>query len=136
LARFHLLLGNFIDAGTALKIIDWESAGLGDRFFDLGNFAAHNELSEDQERLLLAYYFGEARPADLHRLRLMRLVSDLREATWGYLQSAISPLYNPQHYRDYGRRFLDRVLSAPAAKEVASSAVLGPPNEVLQADRP
>jgi thiamine kinase-like enzyme len=122
LCHNDLLLGNFIDAGTALKIIDWEYAGLGDRFFDLGNFAAHNELNEDQERQLLEHYFGEARPGDLRRLRLMRLVSDLREATWGYLQSAISPLYNPQHYRDYGRRFLDRVLSAPVAKEAAAGA--------------
>ena len=71
---------------------------------------------------MLEYYCGAARPEDLHRLRLMRLVSDLREATWGYLQSAISPLYNPQHYRDYGRRFLDRVLSAPVAKELTGGS--------------
>ncbi len=118
LCHNDLLLGNFIDVGDALMIIDWEYAGLGDRFFDLGNFAAHTQLSEGQEEKLLEYYFGAARPEDLRRLRLMRLVSDLREATWGYLQSAISPLYNPQHYRDYGRRFLDRVLSAPAAREL------------------
>jgi thiamine kinase-like enzyme len=137
LCHNDLLLGNFIDVGTALKIIDWEYAGLGDRLFDLGNFAAHNALSEEQERLLLEHYFGEARPADLQRLRLMRLVSDLREATWGYLQSGISPLYSPQHYRDYGRRFLDRVLSAPAAKEVAGGAEFGLPNEVpRRTDRP
>jgi len=122
LCHNDLLLGNFIDAGTALKIIDWEYAGLGDRFFDLGNFAAHNELGEDQERLLLESYFGEVRPADLRRLRLMRLVSDLREATWGYLQSAVSRLYTPQHYQDYGRRYLDRALSAAVANEVAGGA--------------
>lgn len=112
LCHNDLLLGNFIDGGDSLLIIDWEYAGLGNRFFDLGNFAAHNQLSESEERSLLEHYFGEARPEDLRRLRLMRLVSDLREATWGYLQSAISSLYSPQHYRDYGRRFLDRFLAA------------------------
>ena len=56
----------------------------------------------------------------LRRLRLMRLVSDLREATWGYLQSAVSTLHNPQHYLDYGRRFLDRFLSAPETRDLAA----------------
>ena len=40
-----------------------------------------------------------------------RLASDLREATWGYLQSAISDLHEPGYYRDYGRRHLARFLA-------------------------
>ncbi len=115
LCHNDLLAGNFIDDGTVLRIIDWEYAGLGDRYFDLGNFAAHARLSEEEERLLAECYFGEARPADLRRLRLMRLVSDLREATWGYLQSVLSRLYTPQHYRDYGDRFLARFQAAPSS---------------------
>ena len=35
---------------------------MGDRYFDLGNFAVNNELDEDQEAALLDAYFGE--PAD------------------------------------------------------------------------
>ena len=46
LCHNDLLLGNFIDDGNSLLIIDWEYAGLGNRFFDLGNFAAHNQLSD------------------------------------------------------------------------------------------
>jgi amino acid transporter/thiamine kinase-like enzyme len=118
LCHNDLLMGNFIDAGHALLLIDWEYAALGDRFFDLGNFAAHNQLSEADERLLLATYFGEVRSEDLRCLQVMRLVSDLRESTWGYLQSAHSTLHPPQYYLDYGRRFLDRFLSAPIAKEL------------------
>lgn len=120
LCHNDLLLGNFIDAENTLRIIDWEYAGLGDRWFDLGNFAAHNQLGEDEERLLLEYYGSEASPENLRRLRRMRLVSDLREATWGYLQSALSSLHDPQHYRDYGRRFLDRFLASFAALETKS----------------
>ena len=34
-----------------MRIIDWEYAGMGDRWFDLGNFAVNNELGdEDEER--------------------------------------------------------------------------------------
>jgi thiamine kinase-like enzyme len=120
LCHNDLLAGNFIDDGSTLRIIDWEYAGLGDRFFDLGNFAAHAQLSEDEETLLIQSYFGAARPEHLRRLRLMRLVSDLRESTWGYLQSHISNLHTPQHYRDYGDRFLQRFRAAPITSELTA----------------
>ena len=109
-----LLPANFIDDGTSLRVIDWEYGGLGDRFFDLGNFAANTELDEAQERELLAGYFGEARPEHLRRLRLMRMVSDLREATWGFVQAGVSKLHEPEYYVNYGRKHLERFLAAAA----------------------
>ena len=39
-----LLNANFIDDGTRIRIVDWEYAGMGDPFFDLGNFAVNHEL--------------------------------------------------------------------------------------------
>lgn len=119
LCHNDLLLGNFIDDGINLRVIDWEYAGQGDRYFDLGNFAAHNQLAADEEPLLLECYFAAPRSDHLRRLRLMRLASDLRESTWGYLQAAISRLYNPQYYLDYGRKFLERYQAAPVARELS-----------------
>jgi thiamine kinase-like enzyme len=104
-----LLPANFIDDGQTVRIIDWEYAGMGDRFFDLGNLAVNGEFREEHERLLLELYFGEARAADWRRLRLMRLASDLREAMWGFLQSAISKL--DVDYVAYGRKHLERFLA-------------------------
>jgi thiamine kinase-like enzyme len=97
LCHNDLLPANFIDDGTALRVIDWEYGGLGDRFFDLGNFAANTELDEAQDRELLAGYFGAARPEHLRRLRLMRMVSDLREVTWGFVQAGVSKLHEPEY---------------------------------------
>lgn len=37
----------------------------------------------------------------------------------GYLQAAISRLYNPQYYLDYGRVFLERFQAAPVARELS-----------------
>jgi thiamine kinase-like enzyme len=45
-----LLASNFIDDGLAIRILDWEYAGMGDLFFDLGNFAV-NQSSSDAARL-------------------------------------------------------------------------------------
>ena len=60
--------------------------------------------------MLLALYFGEARPDDLRRLRLMRMASDMREAMWGFLQSALSTLETD--YLAYGRKHLERFLAS------------------------
>jgi thiamine kinase-like enzyme len=104
-----------MDDGLNVQMIDWEYAGRGDRFFDLANLAANAQFDEAQERLLLESYFGQVRPEDLLRLRRMRLVSDLREAMWSYLQSAISDLHGPQFYLDRGREHLERFRRGAAA---------------------
>ena len=87
-----LLNANFIEDGSRIRIIDWEYAGMGDPFFDLGNFSINHELTEEQDRMFLAAYDGEVRPARLARLTLMRIVSDFREAMWGVLQQGVSSL--------------------------------------------
>jgi len=86
-----LLNANFIDDGS-IRIVDWEYAGMGDRFFDLANFSVNHEFDVDDDRRLLASYFGEQRDVDLASVRLMRFMSDFREAMWGVLQSGISDL--------------------------------------------
>jgi thiamine kinase-like enzyme len=113
LCHNDLLAANFLDNETrgTVHVIDWEYGGRGDRFFDLGNFAVNNDLGEEDERALLTHYFGEATDERLRRLRRMRLVSDMREAMWGFLQAEVSKLHTPDYYRDYGRKHLDRFLA-------------------------
>jgi thiamine kinase-like enzyme len=88
-----LLAANFLHDGERLWIVDWEYAGMGDRYFDLGNFAVNNELGPAEEEALLTAYFEEP-PGERRRaaLGLMRFMSDFREAMWGVVQSAVSEL--------------------------------------------
>ena len=66
---------------------------MNDRYFDLGNLAVNNGFGEDDEqRLLAAYLDAEPTDADVASLRLMRLMSDVREAMWGVLQGVVSDL--------------------------------------------
>ena len=44
-----LLNANFIDDGARIRIVDWEYAGMGDPFFDLGNFSINHELTPDED---------------------------------------------------------------------------------------
>ena len=103
-----LLASNFIDDGTDIRIVDWEYAGMGNCFFDLGNLAVNNQFQNEHERELLAAYFGEVLQEHLRCLHLMRLASDMREAMWGFLQAGISLL--DFDYLGYGIRHLERFL--------------------------
>jgi len=107
-----LLNANFIDDGARIRIIDWEYAGMGDPFFDLGNFSINHELTPDEDELLLAAYDGDVRPASLARLTLMRVVSDFREAMWGVLQQGISSL--DVDFVAYAASSFDRLLANAA----------------------
>jgi thiamine kinase-like enzyme len=97
-----LLTANFLREGDRILLIDWEYAGMGDRWFDLGNFAVNNELDDTQEEQLLGAYFED--PPDERRratLKLFRFMSDLREAMWGVVQSGVSELdFDFGEYRD------------------------------------
>jgi thiamine kinase-like enzyme len=88
-----LLGANVLSDGTRLWLVDWEYAGMGDRYFDLGNLSINNGFTEADDRALLAAYWGE--PCTDRRfaaLRLMRSMSDVREGLWGVLQTSISEL--------------------------------------------
>jgi thiamine kinase-like enzyme len=87
-----LLNANFINDGERVRIVDWEYAGAGDRFFDLANFSINHEFGEDANQALLEAYFGVPTDEDLRALRLMRFMSDFREAMWGVVQQGISDL--------------------------------------------
>jgi thiamine kinase-like enzyme len=88
-----LLTANFLHDGERIVIVDWEYAGMGDRFFDLGNFAVNNELGDsEEERLLETYFDGPVTPRRRAALKLFRFMSDFREAMWGVVQTSVSDL--------------------------------------------
>ncbi|HEX7588816.1 MAG TPA: choline/ethanolamine kinase family protein, partial [Anaerolineae bacterium] len=86
-----LLNENFLDDG-AIRILDWEYAGMGDVAFDLANFAVHHGFFDEQDRYLLGCYFGQTTARCLARHNLMKIASDGREAMWAMVQIGISKL--------------------------------------------
>ena len=103
-----LLAANLIRNGDDLRIVDWEYAGMGDRWFDLGNLAVNNALDEESEKVLLEAYFGDPPDAgQLATLHLMRFMSDFRESMWGVIQSAVSEI--DFDFEGYGRDHFARL---------------------------
>ena len=104
-----LLNANLIRGPEGIRIVDWEYAGMGDRFFDLANFSVNHELTPEHDDILLDAYFGEVREQDREHLRSMRFMSDFREAMWGVVQQGISNL--DVDFEDYASRHFERALA-------------------------
>jgi thiamine kinase-like enzyme len=104
-----LLNANFLVDGERIWLLDWEYAGMNERFFDLGNFVVNNELDADATDALLVAYFGKSTRRRQARLELMKIMSDLREAMWGVVQQGISTL--DFDYAEYADKHFDRLLS-------------------------
>jgi thiamine kinase-like enzyme len=111
LCHNDLLAANFIAAEGDVRLVDWEYAGTGDRYFDLANFAVNNGLDgAAEEDFLAAYLERDPRPAELAAMRLMRIMSDFREAMWGVVQRTVSEL--EFDFDAYAREHFERLLAA------------------------
>ncbi|MEN8173210.1 MAG: choline kinase family protein [Chloroflexota bacterium] len=105
LCHNDLLNANFLDDGQ-IRILDWEYAGMGDPVFDLANFSVHHEFSDEQDHWLLNAYYGEVSSANWARIKILKIISDFREAMWAMVQIGISKL--DFDFRDYADTYFAR----------------------------
>ena len=87
-----LLSENFIDDGSALRIVDYELSGNNDPCFDLGNTAQEAEFDDELRAALCEAYFGRPDPHQLARMNLFALMSDVGWTLWGAIQAKISTI--------------------------------------------
>lgn len=115
LCHNDLLAANFLEDSQTrrLWLVDWEYAGVGTVYFDLGNFAANQELTAEGEVLLAQLYFGADDVAkQVSLIRLLRIISDVREALWGMVQQLLSPLmYDFSQYAHVHWERVERAIS-------------------------
>ena len=108
-----------IDEQEHIRIVDWEYAGMGDAFYDLANLYVNHSLEESLNQVLLEEYFGSVRERDLVSLRLMRFMSDFREAMWGVVQHAVSEL--DFDFEGYAREHFERLDAIAADPEFGAA---------------
>jgi thiamine kinase-like enzyme len=78
-----LLPENFIDAGDAVRIVDFQLSGMNDPAFELGDIAAEGDYDPGRVEALTSAYFGaEMSDALLARVRLYLLVSNVTWTLW------------------------------------------------------
>ncbi|MBI5089623.1 MAG: phosphotransferase, partial [Actinobacteria bacterium] len=87
-----LLPANVLFGAYRVWLLDFEYAGMNERFFDLANLSINAGLSPDGDAALLDAYVGSISHGDWARLQLMKVMSEFREGMWAVVQQAISTL--------------------------------------------
>src|SRR3954454_2331230 len=87
-----LLAANILRDTNRLWFIDFEYAGNGDPFFELGNLCSESHLGPDRLEELVSAYCGRESPAKTARARLHGLMSDYGWTLWASIQDATSEL--------------------------------------------
>ena len=88
-----LLAANFIDDGEKIWLIDFDYAGFNSPLFDLSNLASNNELTADQEIMIVEDYFGRSKDRRQWRsYYAMKCASLLRETLWSMVSEIHSQL--------------------------------------------
>ena len=87
-----LLAGNFIDDGTAVRLIDYEYSGNNDACFELGNIWSECHLTLEQLEHLVTAYYGRPLANKVARARLQGLMGQYGWTLWASIQEATSDL--------------------------------------------
>jgi len=87
-----LLAANIMRDSHRLWFIDFEYAGNGDPFFELGNVCSESHLGPDRVEELVSAYCGYESPAKTDRARLHGLMSNYGWTLWASIQDATSEL--------------------------------------------
>jgi thiamine kinase-like enzyme len=83
-----LLPANVLDDGRRLWIVDYEYAGNGDPWFELGNAWSEASLPADLLEPLVTAYLGRPSPALVARARLLGLMSKYGWTLWASISAA------------------------------------------------
>ena len=112
-----LLPANFLQSRDQLYLLDWEYAGMGHPYVDLGNCAVNFCMDETACNIFMEAYLGrKPSTAEMAQLHLLRVLSDLREAMWAYVQIGISTL--DVDFHAYGMKHLNRFLQNAKSTEL------------------
>src|SRR3954452_8042038 len=87
-----LLAANILRDAERLWFIDFEYAGNGDPFFELGNLCSEAHLGPDRLEELVSAYCGRESPTETARARLHGLMSNYGWTLWASIQDATSEL--------------------------------------------
>lgn len=106
--------GNILDDGSNLWLIDWEYAAMSDPLFDLAVVTSTENFSEEEMKNILTTYLEDEppSPSQLQYFYFMRVLSDIRWATWEYIQFKISPIDYPftangDIFLEHAQKYLD-----------------------------
>lgn len=104
LCHNDLIVENFIFS-DAVRILDWEFAGMGDIFYDLATMSMY--FPKRKRRYVLKCYFGQSPPQHEDHLNDMIFVACLWNAMWAVMMEAEGE--NGAYYRRLANGFFESI---------------------------
>lgn len=83
--HFDLNFSNILVTSNQVYLIDWETAGRGNIFIDIGILAAYMDLSDNKIKQFLAYYFLSNYNEEYYaKTYLAKIIAFIQMAVWGF----------------------------------------------------
>lgn len=95
-----------------VRLVDFDSAGNCDPYFDLGSLIVEISQFPDLARSVLEIYDGECREANYNRCMLYGIADDLKWALWGFISFVKSPRTHVEFVKYAEWRLLRSVFNA------------------------
>lgn len=99
--------GNVLLPPSGAMLIDWEYAGAGDPYYDVGDFAEKARLDRSEQWELVRGYQPDRIEQTMDLVSVYRFVSMLREGLWSVIAGDIG--YLDFDHEGYARECLDRM---------------------------
>ena len=81
--------GNFMVKGDAMRLIDFEFCGDNEATYELGLFFCEMFYDDEEMLPLIEAYYGQVRREELARIRVSRVMGDLKWGMWGIINSQV-----------------------------------------------
>ena len=92
----------WLRAKSEIMLLDFEYASMNDACYDLGIWSAINYFTEGMDYGLIQSYFGHPDEEKLARLKLYKILQDIKWAMWSCVQAVNSPVSNFDYFEWLG----------------------------------
>jgi thiamine kinase-like enzyme len=87
-----------------VMLLDYEYSSMNDFCYDFGIWTATNYFDEGMERELVSYYLGEFDEKIFARIKLYKIVQDIKWAMWSCVQAVNSPVTEYDYFQWLGTK--------------------------------
>lgn len=92
----------WIEAEREIMLLDFEYASMNDECFDLGIWSAVNYFTEEMDFELIRYYYGGFDEAKFARMKLYKILQDIKWAMWSCVNAVNSPVSDFDYFEWLG----------------------------------
>lgn len=92
------------DEKQDMKLLDYEYASMNDECYDLGVWSGGNYFTEEMDKELIQYYFGEYDDKKYARFKLYKILAEIKWSMWSCVQAVNSTIEDFDYHNWLGTK--------------------------------